>query len=325
MLAMGAAPAALGKLERVLLCIPHGGLNDTLGQIEKCRRYAKAFDRVLIIDTHRKSGILSHFSDFFEITDSGGVTVVPEVDESLQHHLNALTCNPPAVQNRIGKYASLFSSEWRNVCEKTSGGLITFDFEKDHEAQLLVHEQCGDGYLSEQLLPRLRLSTRARSEISMSLARLPRPYVGVHVRNTDYRTDYLPLFESIYDKTIGRNVLVCSDDPDVIVHARSFFRDSVVITATTIPNSARKPLHLRNSYDSQEERVQATIMALTDLLALGGAEELCYAKSVTSGEPLRLGKSGFSLLADHIFRNKHLIASLLGLPETAHAEPAAVL
>jgi hypothetical protein len=319
---MGATPALANKLERVLLCIPHGGLNDTLGQIEKCRRYAKAFDRVLVIDTHRRSGILSHFPDFFEMKDPGGVTVVPQLDESLRRRLNALTCNPAALQNRIGEYVSLYSTERNNVCEKTSGGLNTFDFEKDYEEQLLVNEQCRSGHLAEHLLPRLVLSLRARSEISASLSRLPRPYVGVHVRNTDYRTDYVALFESMYDQVAWKNLLVCSDDAGAISHARSFFRHSVVITATAIPNAVGKPLHRGSTYDSHDERVRATITALTDLLALGCAQEFHYAKIVSDGNrgPTR---SGFSLLADHLFRNRHLIESLLGARETAAQEMAA--
>jgi hypothetical protein len=253
--------------------------------------------------------------------DPGGVTVVPRVDESLRGYLNTLTCNPAALQNRIGEYVSLYSTERHNICEKTSGGLITFDFEKDHEEQLLVNEQCQSGHLAKHLLSRLVLSLRARSEVSASLSRLPQPYVGVHVRNTDYRTDYVALFESIYDQVAGKNVLVCSDDAGAISHARSFFRDSVVITATAIPNAAGKPLHRRSTYASHDERVRATITALTDLLALGCAEELYYAKSVSGGDqgPAR---SNFSLLANHICRNKHLIESLLGSRETAAQEMA---
>jgi hypothetical protein len=67
---MNALPAPPGQrlspqTERYLLCRPHGGLNDTLCQIEKCWKYALKSDRVLIIDT-RNSGLHADFSEYFE-------------------------------------------------------------------------------------------------------------------------------------------------------------------------------------------------------------------------------------------------------------------
>ena len=48
-----------------LLCIPYGGLNDTLVQISRCYEYAKIYKRQLLIDTS-KSGIFLDFGLYFE-------------------------------------------------------------------------------------------------------------------------------------------------------------------------------------------------------------------------------------------------------------------
>lgn len=53
---------------RYLLCRPRGGINDTLNQIELCWRYARSYNRILVVDTEYlvSSGICISFSELFE-------------------------------------------------------------------------------------------------------------------------------------------------------------------------------------------------------------------------------------------------------------------
>ncbi len=294
------------SLDRVLLCFPHGGLNDTLCQIEKCWQYAEQFNRLLVIDAQR-SGLLGHFSDFFRPRPE-----YPRVLSRLSLQdltaLDQLDCRPAAAKGKLGTFKILYSKESRQFCEQESGTPLTFDFDRDHPEPLLVHAQCGGGTLSTKLLHRVTLSRQAQTHITKKLATLPDRYIGIHVRNTDYETDYVRLFESVFERATGQSVLVCSDDADVIAHAKAFFSRSTVVTVSEIPQKDRRPLHRRGTWKGERERQFATIAALTDLLALGGADELFFA-NVTAGHP-----SGFSLLAHYLAKNRRLIGELLSAP-----------
>jgi hypothetical protein len=107
---------------------------------------------------------------------------------------------------------------------------VTFDFRFDYPHTLLVHEQCGGGTLSWDLLDKLALSPSILPYVTERLSALPPEYLGVHVRNTDLKTDYEAFFRSIYQSTIDRTVLVCSDDPNVITAATKLLDRSEIVT-----------------------------------------------------------------------------------------------
>lgn len=290
--------------ERVVLCVPRGGMNDVLCRINECWTYAEKHNRTLIIDS-TKSGLLGHFSDFFS-TKPANIRVIERVTPALMEQLNRLTCNPPDFQGRLDKYEANYVQEVRNYCEIAIDVQVVFDTESDHEEQLLLYEQSGGGGQSLGVIPRITLSPAILPVVCKQLRRLEPDYIAIHVRNTDYQTNYGRFFFDIYPKTVDKNVLICSDDHEVIVKAKQVFRHANVFTVTDIPNLGKTPLHRPTSYDNDEDRRMATITSLTDLLALGGAEEL-YFNSVTLGF-----NSGFSNLANALFENKDLITSLLG-------------
>jgi hypothetical protein len=285
-----------------LLCIPRGGLNDTFTQIEQCWRYAEEHGRTLLIDA-RKSGLLGQFSTFFSIRQAS-IRVVPLVAPAHYRGLRRLAIRP-FVPRGVGRHRSVYSRGKRNFIDRKTGGLLSFDFARGHPEALLLHEQCGGGTLGQGLLQRVALAHPLRAEIGRELARLPRDYVAVHVRNTDYCTDYEPFLASIRPAMAGLDVLVCSDDAAAIARARYVLDRSRVLTVTRTPQTRHRPLHDSSTHRSRAGRRRATIAAITDLLALGGARELHFA-DVTAGYP-----SGFSLLARHLNENKELIDALL--------------
>lgn len=287
---------------RVLLCIPRGGMNDALCQIERCWDYAERHGRSLLIDS-RRSGLLADFDTFFTLRPPT-MEVVPRVGAERYAMLQRLD-GRPALPSGVGTHRAVYSDSRGNFVDPGTDQLLTFDFGSDHPEPLLLHEQCGGGDLSYRLLDRVTLAPAVRSEVARALAGLPADYAAVHVRNTDYRTDYEPLFAAIRTQLAGRDVLVCSDDAGAIARARQVFDRSHVLTVTHTPDIPGQPLHQHRTYRSDGDKVRATIAAITDLMALGGANDLHFA-DVTRGYP-----SGFSRLARHLNDNKPVIRSLL--------------
>jgi hypothetical protein len=126
------------------------------------------------------------------------------------------------------------------------------------------------------------------------------------VRNTDYRTDYMPFFHSIRTKVAGRTLVVCSDDRNCREAARQFFTDSTVVSVADIPDTGGKALHFYNNGDVYAKN----LAMLTDLFTLAGARELFFTR-VAQGV-----YSGFSTLAYALHRRPDIVKRLLGRPVT---------
>lgn len=267
---------------RVLLCRPHGGLNDTLCRISECLTYAARFGRHLIIDTSR----------------------------------------PICVRGRIDRYRAVSVPGAGNVVDADTGLSVRFaeagtpGFELDYDEELLVHEAHGGGTTSADLLPRLRLAPEISQSVRSALASLAHGYSGIHIRNTDLNTDWRALFRQVRQHGIEGHVLVCSDDPRVTDCARSMLANPVLaFGGRPMSRNRSGALHLAGAYADPSQFRAAAVNALIDLCALGEA------RMVFCGQTMAQRVSGFSFLACHLCRNKGLIDSLMGVPEAERRKP----
>lgn len=293
--------------QRFLLCRPRGGLNDTLCQIEKCWKYAETHARRLVIDT-RKSSLFGEFSEFFVPKDSSERYSILNEEELAR--LNRLDCLPGSIKGRLENYTA--ASSHGKYIETESSALLTFDFDRSWSESVLVHEQCGGGQQSFDLLRRITLSPAARQFVVSACHHLASDYAAIHVRNTDYKTDYEEFLRSVASSLTGRSILICSDDPKVFTAAKSIFRGSEVLTVSSPPFvSGGKPLHRYSSHESSDQRRAAAYGSIADLVALGKATDFYFA-DVTRGYP-----SGFSRLAEFLCNNQDVVAALMGDPHPA--------
>jgi tetratricopeptide (TPR) repeat protein len=305
---MNASSQELGhsqEIEKFLLCRPHGGLNDTLCQIEKCWKYAEKFGRTLIIDT-LNSGLLAEFSEFFSPRNS--LTKVNfSLSEQQLFFLNTLTCFPHSVQGKLRTYFAVHSINFGNYVDRETSVMLTFNFDKNYDESVLIHEQSGGGNLSFNLLNRVSISENIRPIVLNRIQDIGYDYLAIHVRNTDYQTQYKDLFQDIYPSVTNKSLLVCSDDAEVISHARSFFTLSKILISSQTSQTGSKPLHFSATHSDDEQRKKATTNSIIDLIALGRSTKL-YFTNVTAGH-----SSGFSRLAMYLCENKNVIDALLKL------------
>jgi hypothetical protein len=311
---------------RVLLCRPHGGLNDTLCRIAVCLSYAIRFRRHLVIDTSRCS-LRGPFSDYFEFADHT-LRVSSELSEDTCARLNAMRCRPAGLEARIGRYRSGVVSSDSNAVDLDTGQSVRFAdartsaFTYDYSEELLVFEGCGGGTASAHLLPQLRLAPAVREAVRRALAPLPSEYSAIHIRNTDLSTDYRALFRQVRQHGLDGPILVCSDDPRVIACARSMLTNPVLAFDGRFPSSIRSgALHLHGPNTGPSHHRAAAVDALIDLCALGGARQMFF------GQTMAMRVSGFSFLASYLCCHKGIIDSLMGLPEAERraADPTAAV
>lgn len=297
------------KLDRALLCRPRGGLNDTLCQIERCFSYATQYGRVLIIDASR-SFFHGRFSEYFRFRMPAG-HVLLDLEDDVSREIDGSVCLPQQLGGRLGSYVSDWAGSLGKFIDRQTGVPITFDFGADHAEPVLVHEQCGGGTRSFDMIQRLTLSLAMRDIVRERLAALGRDYFAVHVRNTDLKTDYSAIFADIAPELAGHPLLICSDDASVIAYGRQFFRSTPVLVASDIPDTSGRPLHERYTFPEEEKRRQAVGDALVDLFALAFARRLFLSRT----EENRF--SGFSRLAHHLHGNREILYNLLNAPIVA--------
>ena len=170
-----------------------------------------------------------------------------------------------------------------------------------HRRIILIHHDCGGGENSIECLKWLKFTKKVSDEITNRLSQLKKPYSAIHIRNTDYQTDYVPFFEEIAPKVAGKNLLVCSDDYACIEYAKKYFVDSHIVTVSNIPDTGGKSLHNNEDLDLY----QTNLDALVDLVALSLSDELHLC-------PHSLGElSGYSKLVRNLNSQKELVWELL--------------
>ncbi len=294
-------------MTRSLLCRPVGGLNDILCEIERCWRYAERFGRILVVDT-LGSGLVDHFDRSFE-PRSAEAPVLFHASADVIERLAGLSVLPAVLGGRLRAY----ETRWQGTecLDAASGVPLTFDFERDHDADLLVHQQSAGGLLSLDCLGRLRFREDVAKEIRRRLPIRPNGYAAIHVRNTDMRTNYRPLFRRLRRELAGKDVLIASDNASVIAFARTYFTASTIFTVSDIPDTGGARLHRNAALD----RPATNLDSFVDLLALAGAETLHFERHERWNRWLGLlakrPVSGFSQLAEGLQQRPDLVESLL--------------
>ncbi|MEM1427888.1 MAG: hypothetical protein AAGG09_00365 [Pseudomonadota bacterium] len=325
--------------DRLLICVPRGGLNDTLCQIGKCWTYAERWNRKLFIDP-ALGGLFGFLWDVFEeqpYTAAFRDSVIVRDRAAAMALADGRPIRPACLAPYYGKsarnarYAEFDSEQFRFVHIGTREP-TSFDLHRNYPEDVLVHHDCGGGTESVGVLHRIRLKPEIRDEVLARMTHLPKQYVSVHVRSTDLTSDYKRFFELFKDQLADRNVLVCSDNQAVIDHAQAVLTSSAVYTNETRRSTTGEEIHHAHKWDTSDEarRRAALIELLTDLLALGRGTDILVAPTfgplmgsrrqrlkMKIERALRLevpaSNSGFSELARYLCANKDVLDLFAGV------------
>ena len=288
---------------KLLLSRPQGGWNDILCSVERCWSYAEKNNRELYVDT-RQSGIRDDFWKYFSPLEKTG-----PVKHDLNYQLyDSLDVIPKAIRGRVSSLETDYSMSKGGFVDVVSDELVVFDPAVDYETALLVHEQgwLGGILTSVNLLERLQLTEIAKKDIKKRLKNTPKSHIGIHIRHTDYTTDYQAFIASIKSEVVGKNILICSDNVEVIDYVKNELHASNVFRLSTFQDIAGHRLHYRDLGDGQ---YASNIETLADLFALALSERIYFANvNEAGGRP-----SGFSLLAHGLHQRPSTVKRFLSI------------
>jgi hypothetical protein len=265
---------------KYLLCRPRGGINDTLCQIELCWKYAELYNRVLIVDTEYlvATGISVPFSKLFK-TLNYNENIIFDVSTTLLNNLDQLNTFPPSCKGRLNSYKTKLNQNLRHV-DNYTGAILSFNFNNDYREDLLVHDQFGNGDKGINCLARLKLTNIFRGDLLSYLSPLiGKEHIAIHIRHSDYQTDYKRAFEEIYEKSINQRLLICSDSIEVIRFANIFFDRSEVFTLSLPPDTGGVSIPTFATFHCDDmQSYDLIVKAFADLIGLATAKEVFFAR-----------------------------------------------
>jgi len=297
-----------------VLCRPNGGLSDNLVTIARCLAYAQRTNRVLVVD-----GRNSHFAkDYSRVFRWASPSVhMLRLPASLARDMDKWTCFRPEITGRVSNYETrtllhpkISTLEYRIIIDNKSDVILNFDFDADYSEQVLIYDNHSAGVMSPiDGLRELKLRWTWKIRVWWRLRRLRRrEYVGLHVRNTDLKSDVQATFDLVREKVSGKTLVVCSDNQSVLDMANDFFTDAHVVTPSHIGNRGGKPYQLP-FIEGRRASMKLTLDTLVDLMAMGLARELFVARVVNRCDEV----SGFSHLCQSLQREQQVVTQLTGI------------
>jgi len=304
-----ASPRSISGV-KFLLVRPQGGLNDMLCQLEKCCRYAEQAGRHVIVDTNYKHS--NYFNDdfgkYFSSTQRKLFLSLEDAGEDIE----AMSVFPGVLSGRVNSYTTDEKVPREPFVDSLSKDEISFDFSKRYPEQLIVHHQLGGGDLSLLSLLRLRLREDIKFELEKRLIEIGGDYMAVHVRHTDYRSDYSKILATLVARAPKR-IFVATDNQSVVDTFKDSLKNTRVFTFASSLSEDGDPIHVTSEMGNDEVFVRNRD-AILDLLMLAFACDLRLSKvSEWRGQEYlpQSSYSGFSMLAHNLRMSKPVLKHLL--------------
>lgn len=294
--------------QRFLLCRPQGGLNDIFCQIEKCCQYAEFTARTVIVDTaYANSNFFrDQFSRYFLSKQKRLILSIGNQTADI----DAMDVYPETIQGRLNSYKVYLDTKLHAFCDNETNRPITFDFSRDHAHPLLVHHQAGGGNLSRLALLRLSLDRSLVDELIARIKCIGGPWIGIHVRNTDYSTNYVSLLEELKQSSAKR-IFLATDSQQVRDHFQSELKNTTLYSFSRRLSPNGKPLHKMDDTDNADV-LTTNSDAILDLVMLALSSRLLFKKIAPNA--FGASHSGYGMLALNCWNSKILLRHFISDP-----------
>jgi hypothetical protein len=227
------------------------GFNDILVGLSKLINYCIKTNRTLLFDTTR-SPYKINWSDYFTIQT--GCNVICDIEKIKILITDNLTIYPKylncKMKNILKSPSQVFTFKpfigWYYKLDDNNYNLLTFPKENPSEDVIvIIHHKGGDGF---EIFKSLSLSDNIKTHCKDKYSLIPKPYLGIQIRNTDIKCNYVAMYESNKELIHSYQTIYVSTD---CVEALKFFNtlciNSTVFNFTTFDeNICNKNLHYSN-------------------------------------------------------------------------------
>jgi hypothetical protein len=250
---------------KYLVCFPGGGLGNMLWNINMAINYAKKYDRKLIIDSTKKGWFKMNIFDFINITE-------PTILNEPVHFVNeSLKVYDPKVNMPLNK----------NYDDE-----IIYNYSAMQPQNFKVFN-----YIT---IKKVILDT-----FNKRLKLLPRSYIGLHIRNTDKKSDYRLFIEKHAAELENNSIFLATDNIDVITYIKGLYGINVFSFSNIPDNTGKKNgIHYNHIGICQRDFI---IDCFVDMLLLASSSSYYFS----------CVNSSYSKMAKYLFDNKQILNKIL--------------
>jgi hypothetical protein len=249
-----------------------------MNTIMRCHEFAKATERTLIIDT-TKGWMKDDIRNYIDIQST---TVYKGPLESLYTSLSSRSVYPEGIT--LETLDPVITPNPSGVGDQFYQGPISLTYElNDKDADVMVYSMYRLGDLKvKEFLQMCRFTPQVLDAYRNARSQLPAKYVGIHVRNTDYKSNVNEFMEIHKKQFADKALFVASDNKDTITVFQKRY-GSNVYSFTNLPDNGGKPLHDKSiTVRTKEESIKYNLDTFVDILLLVTADKY-YASSKQSG------------------------------------------
>lgn len=280
---------------KYLLCRPLGGLNDNLNKIFHCLKYCKKYNRTLLIDMKHNNAYSINLSDYFEFNDPNIICDYDIIKKIISQ--NNFTIYPNEITdlyNYTMDYGVDNSLNWVFVCgDKYISTEI--DFNIDYPEDIILYNNCGGGTNSLEIFKIINLKKLIMDEFYLRYNQITKPYISIHIRNTDYKLDYKKFYEKNESILTKANIFLATDSKEVLNYFTG--KNIKYYNFTMLPDN-NQPIHSRWT---QNDKSKVFIDTLCDLLILALGESFILPPQIY----------GFTNMAFQLYNNKNVVHKLI--------------
>lgn len=296
---------------RIILCRPEGGLNDIFSQIERICRYAEITQRLVIVDTAHAGSVsfLDDFSNYFSSRQKKLYLSLAKIQERIDFRPDEIF--PRFLESSWNTYKAEWDDNKFRFVEASSKLNLALNLSRAYPQKMVIHHGSGKNDFSHMIFLRMHLKKSLIHLLDERLKRINGPYLAIHIRNTDYQTDYKSkLFE--LSRKLTSKIFVATDNADTLRDCKAILGSHRVISFSKIPEKGGKPIHY--GHLPTDDIFQLNCDAILDLFTLALARHLFIFQINKSKYSPNSNYSGYSLLANQLHQNKPLLSMAIGEP-----------
>jgi GR25 family glycosyltransferase involved in LPS biosynthesis len=235
---------------KYILCRPEGGFVDIMHAISACYNYCKITYRTLLIDLS-DSVYRTNFANIFDIIDNDetrGFRIISDNNE-----INTIINSKTSIYPKVDIHALPLYSEETHIFYDQNNIPLEFDFAQDYHEDILYYRQHRRPWdkINDDFVKNIKIKKNYMTKIYQKYISIPKPYLAIHIRNTDMKTDYIGFYEKS-KKLISQfeNIYLATDSIDVLNFFKSKIKNNLFCFTTQ--RNDNKPIH---HYHNDEDHV----------------------------------------------------------------------
>lgn len=207
-------------------CFPQGGFNDFCEIIWAAYNYCKKFDRILVIDTRYIITFKDDFRNYLIIDDN--LVYYGDIDLLFQDLAKSNSSFYPKISSKLSDFNNInqITSKfvWKKLGIYFNEFRCSFQLDKDYDEKVLLYSTVQGGPNISNLLKISKISPFLKDKIQTKYESMPKNYVSMHIRNTDYSSNFKKFHEDHIEQLTNRDIFLATDDYKVVEYFKNIYK-----------------------------------------------------------------------------------------------------